>query len=218
MNRLYRLIREGGTMLKYIFYILLAIAVLALIAGGIHLYRVSARNKAEMAQFAGPKIGYHNTLGKTLVIYYSLSGHTKDIADRIALLTDADVYEIKPKEPLKPGILFSLDARRQLKSGNYPKIEENLPDASAYDMIFVGAPIWWYTAATPVLEFLKTYDFKGRKVVPFSTQGSNFGSYFDDFAAKAKNAKILPGASFNNLSKKYDDAVDNKITDWLNKL
>lgn len=114
---------------------MLAIAVLALIAGGIHLYRVSARNKAEMAQFAGPKIGYHNTLGKTLVIYYSLSGHTKDIADRIALLTDADVYEIKPKEPLKPGILFSLDARRQLKSGNYPKIEENLPDASAYDMI-----------------------------------------------------------------------------------
>ena len=65
-------------MLKYILYILLAIAVLALIAGGIHLYRVSARNKAEMAQFAGPKIGYHNTLGKTLVIYYSLSGHTKD--------------------------------------------------------------------------------------------------------------------------------------------
>lgn len=173
-------------MLKYILYILLAIAVLALIAGGIHLYRVSARNKAEMAQFAGPKIGYHNTLGKTLVIYYSLSGHTKDIADRIALLTDADVYEIKPKEPLKPGILFSLNARRQLKSGNYPKIEENLPDASAYDMIFVGAPIWWYTAATPVLEFLKTYDFKDRKVVPFSTQGSNFGSYFDDFAAKAK--------------------------------
>ena len=56
-------------MLKYILYILLAIAVLALIAGGIHLYRVSARNKAEMAQFAGPKIGYHNTLGKTLVIY-----------------------------------------------------------------------------------------------------------------------------------------------------
>ena len=85
-------------------------------------------------------------------------------------------------------------------------------------MIFVGAPIWWYTAATPGLEFLKTYDFKDRKVVPFSTQGSNFGSYFDDFAAKAKNAKILPGASFNNLSKKYDDAVDNKITDWLNKL
>lgn len=130
---------------------------------------------------------------KTLVIYYSLSGHTKDIADRIALLTDADVYEIKPKEPLKPGILFSLDARRQLKSGNYPKIEENLPDASAYDMIFVGAPIWWYTAATPVLEFLKTYDFKGRKVVPFSTQGSNFGSYFDDFAAKAKKCKDFAG-------------------------
>ena len=79
-------------MLKYILYILLAIVVLSLVAGGIHLYRVSAKNKAEMASFTGPKIGYHNNLGKSLVIYYSLSGHTKDIADRISMLTDADVY------------------------------------------------------------------------------------------------------------------------------
>lgn len=205
-------------MLKYILYLLLAIVVLALIAGGIHLYQVSAKNKVEMAKFNGPKIGYHNNLGRALVIYYSLSGHTREIADRISLLTDADVYEIKTKEPLKQSIWFSFNIRKQIKSGEYSKIDENLPDASTYDTIFVGTPIWWYTAATPILEFLKIYDFKGKKVVPFSTQGSNFGTYFDDFAAKAQNAEILEGASFNNLTKEYDDAVDNKITDWLNKL
>lgn len=205
-------------MLKYILYILLAIVVLSLVAGGIHLYRVSVRNKTEMAQFSGPKIGYHNNLGKTLVIYYSLSGHTKDIADRISMLTDADVYEIKTEQPLKNGPLFALKMKKQLWSKEYPKLVQDFPDAANYDTIFVGAPIWWYTAATPVLAFLNEYDFKGKKVVPFSTQGSNFGTYFKDFAATAKNARIQKSASFNNLPKKYDDAVDNKITVWLNSL
>lgn len=205
-------------MLKYILYILLAIVVLSLVAGGIHLYRVSVRNKTEMAQFSGPKIGYHNDLGKTLVIYYSLSGHTKDIADRISMLTNADVYEIKTEHPLKLSPLFALKMKKQLWSKEYPALIQDFPDAANYDTIFVGAPIWWYTAATPVLAFLNQYDFKGKKVVPFSTQGSNFGTYFKDFAATAKNAQLQKGASFNNLPKKYDDAVDNKVTQWLNNL
>ena len=205
-------------MLKYILYILLAIVVLSLVAGGIHLYRVSVRNKTEMAQFSGPKIGYHNNLGKTLVIYYSLSGHTKDIADRISMLTNADVYEIKTEQPLKLSPLFALKMKKQLWSKEYPALIQDFPDAANYDTIFVGAPIWWYTAATPVLAFLNQYDFKGKKVVPFSTQGSNFGTYFKDFAATAKNAQLQKGASFNNLPKKYDDAVDNKVTQWLNNL
>lgn len=205
-------------MLKYILYILLAIVVLSLVAGGIHLYRVSVRNKTEMAQFSGPKIGYHNNLGKTLVIYYSLSGHTKDIADRISMLTDADVYEIKTEPALKLSPLFALKMKKQLWSKEYPTLVQDFPDAADYDTIFVGAPIWWYTAATPVLAFLNQYDFKGKKVVPFSTQGSNFGTYFKDFADNAKNAQLQKGASFNNLPKKYDDAVDNKITQWLNNI
>ena len=131
-------------MLKYILYILLAIVVLSLVAGGIHLYRVSAKNKAEMASFTGPKIGYHNNLGKSLVIYYSLSGHTKDIADRISMLTDADVYEIKTEQPLKNGPLFALKMKKQLWSKEYPKLVQDFPDAANYDTIFVGAPIWWY--------------------------------------------------------------------------
>lgn len=73
-------------------------------------------------------------------------------------------------------------------------------------------------AATPVLSFLEKADFLGRKVVPFSTQGSNYGTFFEDFAGKAQNAQILKGQSFNNLSAEYDRAVDNKISDWLNKL
>lgn len=205
-------------MLKYFFYFVLAAIVVGLLAGSVHLYKVAAKNKREMAEFNGEKMGYHNHLGKILVIYYSLSGHTKDIAERISLQTGADIYEIKTKENIKSNPLFYAKVKNQLKSGNYPEINDNFPDVSAYDLIIVGAPIWWYTAATPTLSFLKEFDFKGKKIAPFSTQGSNYGTYFEDFKKKAQNAEILEGAAFNNLPKEYDDAVDNKITAWLNNL
>jgi flavodoxin len=68
------------------------------------------------------------------------------------------------------------------------------------------------------LEFLKKFDFKNKNVVPFSTQGSNYGTYFEDFKAKAKNANILKGESFNNLDSSYNEQVKNKIISWLNSL
>ena len=85
-------------------------------------------------------------------------------------------------------------------------------------LVMMGSPIWWYTAATPVLQFLREMDFKNKKVVPFSTQGSNYGTFFEDFAARAQNARLLKGESFNNLGPQYDNAVENKIIAWLNSL
>lgn len=69
-----------------------------------------------------------------------------------------------------------------------------------------------------MLAFLQQTDFKRKKVVPFSTQGSNYGAFFEDFEKNARNARILTGASFNNLGDEYNSAVDNKITAWLNAL
>ena len=117
--------------------------------------------------------------------------------------------------PMKPILFFAV--KQQLKDKNYPALK-NIPDVSSYDTIFVGSPVWWYTAATPVLSLLNQMDFQGKKVVPFSTQGSNPGTFLEDFTAKAKNAVIQKYASFNNLGKKYDQAVNAKIAEWLNNL
>ena len=85
-------------------------------------------------------------------------------------------------------------------------------------LIFFGAPVWWYTIATPAQSFLKQADFKNKEVAPFSTQGSNCGTFSSDFGKLAQNARILPFAAFNNLPEKYNAAVDNKIATWLNSL
>ena len=180
-------------MLKTILLLVLAAAVIGGAIGAMHLMRVAQRNKKEMAPFQGEKIAYTARLGKALVIYYSRSGHTQDIARRIQQRTGADLYRIELQEPLSSAPWMYLTLKRQLSTGRYPALQHPLPDVSQYDVVFVGSPIWWYTAATPVLQFLREMDFKNKKVVPFSTQGSNYGTFFEDFAARAKNAQLLKG-------------------------
>ena len=200
-------------------FIVCTIALLALIGGtvgALHLYRVNKKNKAEMAQYID-NIKYEADLGKVLVVYYSLSGQTKKIADFIATQTKADIYEITVTEQYTSPSVYT-KSKKELDSKQYPKLAKELPDISAYDIVFVGGPVWWYTMATPLFSFLEKIDFAGKKVVPFSTQGSNFGKFFTDFANIAKNADIQESENFNNLKPEYDEAVHNKINTWLNKL
>ena len=203
--------------MKYVLYGILVIVLIIGIGSLIHLYKVSSRNKTEMAKYSND-VKLTASLGKTLIIYYSLTGKTKDIALQIQSLTNGTLYEIKPKEEIKQGPSLYITSKKQISSGNYPEIINDFPNAEEYDTIFVGSPIWWYTAAPVVLEFLKEFDFQNKNVVPFSTQGSNYGTYFEDFKTKSKNANILKGESFNNLDSSYDEQVKNKIISWLNSL
>lgn len=205
-------------MLKYILYILVGIVIIGLIAGGIHLWQVGRKNAKDMAPYDGEPVAVTKDLGRVLVVYYSLSGHTKDIAERIAAKTNGDLYEIKTKEKLNNTPWYYLTLRNQIKNKEYPELEGKLPDMSKYDTVFIGAPVWWYTLATPLSSFLKQVDFEDKVIAPFSTQGSNYGSFFKDFAAQSKNGILNRMASFNNLPDKYDAQVDNKIAVWLNSL
>jgi len=205
-------------MFKIVIFSVLALAVIAGAAGVFHNYRVSARNKKEMSEYLSGNVAVNKNFGKVLVVYYSLSGRTRDIAERIQAKTNSDIYEIKTAVEIKTSPSFYLTVKRDLKNGVYPELQGDLPDMDRYDIIFVGSPIWWYTAATPVLAFLSKADFKSKKVVPFSTQGSNAGTFLEDFIKMAKNADVKDYRSFNNMGKEYDKAVDNKISVWLNGL
>lgn len=205
-------------MWKYVFYLIAAVVIIGLIGSGIHLYRVNGKNKKEMAQFNGGPVAVNKKFGNVLVVYYSLSGHTREIAEKIKEKTGGDLYEIITAEEIKPTPLFYMKIKQQIKNKEYPELTGDMPDFSKYDMIFVGSPVWWYTLSTPVSAFLEKVDFQGKKVVPFSTQGSNFGTYFEDFSSQARQANVQTAEAFNNLSDSYDKAVDNKISRWLNRL
>ena len=162
--------------------------------------------------------GIYRAFRQSAGVYYSLDGHTREIAEKIREKTGADIYEIKTREKFKKTPWFYLTLKKQLKNEEYPELAGELPDPKAYDVVFVGAPVWWYTMATPLFSYLKQTDFGGRIVVPFSTQGSNYGSFFADFVKEAKNAEVDTAAAFNNLPEGYEREVDNKIVSWLNGL
>ena len=204
-------------MLKKILITLLVLAVIGGIIALVHHIRVAQRNRKELANFA-QETPYIANLGKVLVIYYSWTGHTQDIAQQIATLTGGDTYRIQTQEEFKSSPAFYARIKKELNNKIYPPLTGTMPDVSNYDVVFVGAPVWWYTMATPMYSFLAQMDFKGKKVIPFSTQGSNPGTFLADFTANAKNAQVGTYANFNNVGPEYDKAVHNKIVHWLNNL
>ena len=204
-------------MLKKIIIILIILALTGAVVALVHNLKVAYKNKKELAAFKD-NLSYRASLGKVLVIYYSWMGHTQAIANQIAAVTKADVYRIETAEVFKSSPAFYTRVKKDLLNKNYPELKGSMPDLSSYDTIFVGGPVWWYTMATPLYSFLGQVDFKGKKVVPFSTQGSNSGSFLEDFKSNAKGANLGYYEKFNNVNKKYDTAVNNKIINWLNNL
>ena len=142
-------------MLKFVVYFVIAAVVVIAAASVWHLMRVAAGNKEEMSRYAGPEKEFTGHFGKALVVYYSLDGHTREIAEKIREKTGADIYEIKTREKFKKTPWFYLTLKKQLKNGEYPELAGELPDPKAYDVVFVGAPVWWYTMATPLFSYLK---------------------------------------------------------------
>ena len=138
---------------------------------------------------------------KTLVAYFSASGATKGVAEKLASKIGADIYEIKPALPYTDEDLdwMNKNSRSSLEmkdKSSRPEIVKDGFDASKYDRILLGYPVWWYTAPTIVNTFLESYDFSGKEIIIWATSGgSGLGKAKDDLAksttATIKNGKIL---------------------------
>lgn len=124
-----------------------------------------------------------NTLtgnGKTLVVYYSASGNTKDVAEKIAKNTDGDLFEIEPKEPYTDDDLdWTNDDSRVSREHDDESLRDvelvstTVDNWDSYDTVYIGYPIWWGIAAWPVDQFVKDNDFTGKTVIPFCTAASS---------------------------------------------
>ena len=131
---------------------------------------------------------------RVLVLYYSQTSNTKVVAEEIASKLGADIEEIVPVEPYD-GDFQATIARcmKEREEGVIPEIQPIQADLSAYDIIFLGYPIWFGTYAPPVNAFLNQVDLSGKKVVPFCTFGSGgLESSVKDLAEKQPDAEILP--------------------------
>lgn len=118
--------------------------------------------------------------GKTLVVYYSATGSTENVANTIASATSGDLFELEPVEPYSSDDLnwTNDDSRVTKEHENEDQRDVELVSAtvdnwSDYDTVFIGYPIWWGIAAWPVDEFIESNDFTGKTVIPFCTSASS---------------------------------------------
>lgn len=112
---------------------------------------------------------------KTLVAYFSATGNTQGVAERIAELTGADMYRIIPAIPYSANPYDDSDRIQNEAYNDLRPAVGNLPDSeiiALYDTIFVGSPCWWHQPAMVVCTFLEAYDLKDKVIIPFFTYGA----------------------------------------------
>ena len=138
-----------------------------------------------------------------LLAYFSASGVTKKAAELLAAAAEADLFEIRPEVPYTKADLNWMDkkSRSTLEMNDpasRPAIAEKLSDMDAYDVIFLGFPIWWYTAPSIIKTFLESYNFAGKKIVLFATSGSSgLGETDRELQKLCPDAKIISGKMLN---------------------
>lgn len=113
-----------------------------------------------------------------LVAYFSATGTTEKLAERVASVLKANIFEIKPKEPYtRDDLNWNNQNSRSSKEMNNrsfrPEIKEKLANIEDYDTIYIGFPIWWYIAPTIINTFLESYDLTGKTIIPFATSGGS---------------------------------------------
>lgn len=142
-------------------------------------------------------------MSKTLVAYFSASGTTAAVARTLAEAAGAGLYEIRPQTPYTRADLDWTNKKSRSsvemndKSFRPPLADQSAPVADC-DVIFLGFPIWWYTAPTIVNTFLERYNFTGKTIILFATSGgSGLGGAASDLKTSAPGAVIRDGKLLN---------------------
>jgi len=152
-------------------------------------------------------------MSKTIVVYYSAQGHAKKIAEKIAALKGADLFEVEAKEPYTEDDLnYMNEASRATREYNDPALRDielaatEVPGWADYDSVILCYPIWWGIAAWPTNSFVKSVSWEGKTVLPVaishSSPAGESGYLLEDDA---------DGGDWSEAVRLYQDASDDEI-------
>lgn len=158
--------------------------------------------------------------GKTLVVYYSATGHTEGVAGYIAAVTNADMFELEPAQAYSSADLnWSDENSRVVYEHDNPEARQvelvaaTVDNWDSYDTVFIGYPIWWHIAAWPVDGFIAANDFTGKTVIPFCTSSSSdLGESGTLLAEAAGTGNWLEGERFSS------GASEEEVREWVESL
>lgn len=155
-----------------------------------------------------------------LVVYYSATGNTAEVAQYIADSTGGDLFELQPAEPYTSADLNWTDPDSRVNqehADESPRDVELVADTvdnwDQYDTVFIGYPIWWGIAAWPVDGFVEANDFSGKTVIPFCTStSSGLGQSGQLLADMAGTGDWQEGQRFRSGASQED------VQSWVDEL
>ena len=155
---------------------------------------------------------------KALVVYFSATGNTKAVAETLAELQGADIFEIVPKQPYTDEDLNYNDrttrATAEQNDPNVrPAISGSITDFEQYEVVYVGFPIWWGDMPRILYSFFDAYDFSGMTIAPFCTSGgSGLSGTPGTIAELESGATVLDGL---HVSDSAADSAESSVSQWL---
>ena len=149
-------------------------------------------------------------MSKILVSYFSASGVTKRVAEKIANAINGDLFEI---EPTQKYTLEDLDwTNKQSRSSiemedktSRPQILNKVLNITEYDTVILGFPVWWYTAPTIINTLIEENNLEGKDIYVFVTSGgSGSEGSFKDLKNTYKNLKFISNKRFTGRENDED--------------
>ncbi len=202
---------------------------MSLIVVGLGISEVTAISDAETQ--ANDILNKNNTDSKILVVYFSRTGenynvgnvevgNTAMVASYIKEYLKADSFEIIPTNKYSDKYQECLDQATKEKDENArPEIQNKISNFDQYDTIFVGYPIWWGDMPMIMHTFFESYDFNGKKVIPFNThEGSGDAGTYSTVQKDLPKANVTTdGLALDGKTARSDDGKQ-KTIDWLKGL
>ena len=139
-------------------------------------------------------------MNNNLVVYFSCSGETKKAAEELKSVLNCDIFEIVPETVYTDRDLDWNDknSRSTIEMGDEscrPRIRNRIDNIDKYDTIYLGFPIWWYTAPRIINTFLESYDFSNKKVILYCTSGgSSIDKTYNDLKNSYPNIDFIKGS------------------------
>lgn len=157
------------------------------------------------------------TGSKSLVVYFSWSGNTENVAKSIQSQTDSDIFEIVPATPYSDDYDTVVDlAQEEQRNNARPAISGNIENIEQYDVVYVGFPNWWGDMPMILYTFFDTYDLSGKTVALFCTSGgSGLSGTVNEVKSLEPNATVTEGLHIGSGS---SSNPDNAVSEWLNDI
>jgi len=155
---------------------------------------------------------------KKSVVFYSLEGNTKFIAQNLAKEIGADILELKPeKEIPKIEPLKHFWGGKQVVMKETPKLKKYDINLADYDTLIIGTPVWSFNFSPPIRTFLKENKIKNKKIILFCTSEGSKGKTFENLKKELKGNEIIAQIEFQSVLENPEENIK-KLEDFINSV